>query len=154
MSKQAKSKVANGGNSIAFDIFKQTTQLGDHLLAEIQSLLSIWGITPLQYYALQAIHKLDIEKTGIPSGQIGEHLYTRIPDITRLLDRMADKDWVIRERDANNKRIVRTRLTKIGTELVESAESSLRELESKQLSNLSEKEKTDLLGLLEKGLSG
>jgi DNA-binding MarR family transcriptional regulator len=66
---------------------------------------------------------------------------------------MVDKGWITRERDATNKRVVRSRLTKIGIELVESATLPMMELESKQLEHLSEEEKQVLLELLNKALN-
>lgn len=134
-------------------IFTSATKLSDKILAEANKLLSIWGMTALQYNALRVIYVKDSLDQGLPSKEIGKRLYTRVPDVTRLLDRMADKGWVVRERDAMNKRIVRTRLTPIGIELVESAYAPMMELESKQLQHLSESEKKQLAELLQKSLN-
>jgi DNA-binding MarR family transcriptional regulator len=152
MPNQNKSKAPMSDVSIEFAIFKAATSLSDHTLAEVHELLSIWGITPLQYYTLRVLHSQDSEKIGLSSKEIDSHLYTRITDVTRLLDRMADKGWVIRERDEMNKRVVRTRLTEIGITLVESAQAPLLELETKQLNHLSNKEKMQLSELLSKAL--
>ena len=138
--------------TIESEIFLAATSYSDQALAEVHELLSIWGMTPLQHNALNVLYVEDKENLGLPSKEIGSRLTTRVPDVTRLLDRMADKDWITRERDAVNKRLVRSRLTEIGIELVESAHAPLAELESKQLDHLNDDEKRTLLKLLEKAL--
>lgn len=139
-------------STIETEIFKATIMLGDNNLTETNKLLSIWGMTSLQYNALWVIYKSS-EDEGLPSKDIGRKLYTRVPDVTRLLDRMTDKGWVTRERDPENRRVVRTKITQIGTELVESAHAPLLELESKLLDHLTKEEKQELSRLLGKALS-
>ena len=149
MHKNPKRKAEIGTSSIEADIFRSTVLYSDKTLAAINQLLSIWGMTALQHAALRVIYIHAPEDTGIPSGEIGKHLVTRVPDITRLLDRMADKGWLLRERDATNRRVVRTSLTDIGVELVESVHSSLDALEKEQLSHMSESDKKELKRLLD-----
>lgn len=153
MPNQRKRKAQIGISSIETEIFKAATRFSDQTLADVNELLSIWGMTPLQYNALRVIYVEDKEDTGIPSKEIGSRLYTRVPDVTRLLDRMVDKSWITRERDLVNKRIVRSRLTEIGKKLVESAHEPLSELESKQLNHLNEEEKNNLSDLLNKAIN-
>jgi len=148
-----KRKAEIGLSSIESEIFKCTVSYSDKTLAAINQLLSIWGMTALQHSALQVIYVHDTENVGLPSGEIGKHLVTRVPDVTRLLDRMADKGWLVRERDATNRRVVRARLTEIGVELVESAHSSLQALEQERLAHLSESDKIELKRLLDLALT-
>jgi DNA-binding MarR family transcriptional regulator len=136
------------------EIFKSAITLSDKVLAEANQLLSIWGMTVLQYNALRVLYVKDSDDKGLPSKEIGSRLYTRVPDVTRLLERMVEKGWITRERDLTNKRIVRSRLTQIGIELVESAYMPMMELESRQLAHLSEEEKQTLSKLLNKALNG
>jgi len=150
MHNQPTRKAEIGISSIEADIFNSAVRYSDSALAAINQLLSIWGMTSLQHAALRVIYVHDTDGVGIPSGEIGKHLVTRVPDMTRLLDRMADKGWLTRERDASNRRVVRARLTDIGVELVESVHSSLDVLEKEQLSHLSKQEKINLKYLLEK----
>ncbi len=152
MSNQRKRKAQIGNVSIESEIFTSATSFSDQTLAQVSELLSIWGMTPLQYNALRVIYVEDKQDIGIPSKEIGSRLYTRVPDVTRLLDRMVDKGWITRERDKINKRVVRSRLTDIGMKLVESAHAPLVELETKQLSHLSDAEKQTLSELLKKAI--
>lgn len=142
-------KAEIGLHTIEADIFRGTVSHSDKTLAATNQLLSIWGMTALQHSALRVIYIHDTENIGLPSGEIGKHLVTRVPDVTRLLDRMADKGWLVRERDESNRRVVRARLTKIGVELVESAHSSLEALEKEQLVHMSDADKRELKRLLD-----
>jgi len=154
MPNKRKRKALIGTVKTETDIFVSATKLSDKFLSEANKLLSIWGMTTLQYSALRVLYVKDSRDEGLPSKEIGQSLYTRVPDVTRLLDRMVDKGWVTRERDLVNRRVVRTRLTQIGIELVESAYKPLLELESKQLNHMTEEEKQTLLTLLGKALTG
>lgn len=148
MSNKANRKPEIGITSIEAEIFKSANRYSDNTLTEINQLLIIWGITALQYSALRVIYVHDTEDIGLPSGEIGKHLITRVPDVTRLLDRMADKGWLVRERDPVNRRVVRTRLTKLGIELVESIQAPMAHLEKEQLAHMSDKDKDELQRLL------
>lgn len=152
MSKKRKRQALIGTLKTEAEIFSASIKLGDQMLSQANQLLSIWGMTTLQYNALRVIYVKDTADQGLPSKEIGQRLYTRVPDVTRLLDRLAEKGWVTRERDSNNKRVVRTRLTEIGIDLVESAYTPLMELESKQLDHMSENDKSELVRLLKQAL--
>ncbi|KAG1650287.1 Molybdenum cofactor biosynthesis protein B [Nymphon striatum] len=100
-------------------------------------------MTTLQYNALKVLYVEDTE--GRRVAEQGDWPGVYIPefhDVTRLLERMVDKGWITRERDLVNKRVVRSQLTDIGVQLVESAYLPLKEAESKQLNHLTESEKT------------
>ena len=153
MSKTHKRKEQVYSTTVENDIFVAAVRYSDKMLAEINQLLSIWGMTALQYNALRIIYAHDDQNIGLPSGEIGKHLYTRVPDVTRLLDRLADKGWLSRERDANNRRVVRARLTDIGIELVESIYAPLQALEEKSLAHMNEADKSELKRLLDLALN-
>jgi DNA-binding MarR family transcriptional regulator len=150
MSNNRKHKVSIGAVKIETNIFMNAVKLSDKNLAEANDLLSIWGVTVLQYNALRVIYVKDSNDEGLSSKEIGQGLYTRVPDVTRLLDRLANKGWLTRERDTVNRRVVRSRLTTIGIELVESIYKPMQELESQQLSSLTNEEKETLARLLSK----
>ncbi len=149
MSVKRKSKEQVAKRTIEGDVFMEAVRFSDHMLAEINILLSIWGMTAVQYYALRVLYVHDTDGFGLPSGEVGKLLPTRVPDVTRLLDRLADKGWLIRARDQNNRRVVRAQLTNIGFELVESVDAPLKELEKKLLERLNDANKKTLKELLE-----
>ena len=150
MSKKVKKARENPASCLNEKILTGVISLNDQILQAESEELSIWGLTILQYNALRVIYEIDHNNAGLSNREIGEALTTRVPDVTRLLDRMAEKGWVIRDRDTSNRRIVRTRLTKIGKQLVKSANQPLSLLRVKLLQDLTEEEKEMLVMLLEK----
>jgi DNA-binding MarR family transcriptional regulator len=89
---------------------------GDHLNACLNEALKPFGVSFTQYTALRS---LDDEEEGLASSAIGDRMFTRDSDVTRLVDRLVRHGWVERKRDANDRRIVRVRLTTQGRELIE-----------------------------------
>ena len=110
MPNKRKRKALIGLANFESEIFKAVISLSEKSSAKATELLAIWGMTTLQYNALHTIYVKDIDDNGISSKEIGAGLFTRVPDVTRLLDRMVDKGWITRERDSQNKRVVRCAL--------------------------------------------
>jgi len=59
-------------------------------------------------------------------------MISRDPDITRLLDRMERHDWISRERQTNDRRVVKTRITKKGLDLIKTLDQPVHELHKRQ----------------------
>ena len=138
----------NSNDDLESFILNAISELSDNTLAAKNDLLKLWGMTFLQHNALQVLYENDTHLTGLSSREIGQNLNTRVPDVTRLLDRLADKGWVVRERDTNNRRVVRTRLTQEGMDLVKSAANPMRELQKELLNHMTKQEKENFAGLL------
>jgi len=82
------------------------------------------GVTPQQYNVLRVLYVRD-EGDGVPCSTISSLLLNRVPDITRLLDRLERGGLVTRHRCESDRRVVRTRLTPQGHDLVETLHSPL-----------------------------
>jgi DNA-binding MarR family transcriptional regulator len=63
---------------------------------------------------------------------VGGRLVTAMPDVTRLLDRMEDMGLIVRQRSTVDRRVVSTRLTKKGLELVGRVDAKVVEIHEKQ----------------------
>jgi DNA-binding MarR family transcriptional regulator len=94
-------------------------RLGDALLTGMTRLLTEFGITPLQYNVLRILYVRDAEGEGLSVGAIGSALVTVAPDVSRLIDRLEKLGYLERVRKADDRRVVRVRLTGKGFELVE-----------------------------------
>jgi DNA-binding MarR family transcriptional regulator len=69
--------------------------------------------------------------------------------MTRLLDRMEKRNWITRQRQTNDRRVVKTRITSDGLELLKRFDQPVRELHKKQLSHLAPARLKTLAALLE-----
>jgi len=69
--------------------------------------LQAHGLTPIQHLILEALW-LD---EGLSAGEIGKRLVLDSATLSGVLDRMAEADWIAKEPDPEDKRIVRVYLT-------------------------------------------
>jgi DNA-binding MarR family transcriptional regulator len=87
---------------------------------------------------------------GLPCSQIGERMVTRLPDVTRLLDRLEQAGRIKRDRSGEDRRVVTITLTAAGRQLVNKLDRPIAELHRQTLGHLTKKEMTDLNRLLVK----
>jgi len=74
--------------------------------------------------------------TGLPCGEIADHMITRDPDITRLLDRLEKRELISRCRETKDRRMVVARVTPQGLKLLARLDEPVQELHRKQLGHL------------------
>src|SRR4051812_36665208 len=75
-----------------------------------------YGITATQYNVLRILRGAGSE--GLCRNELRDRMLTRMPDVTRLLDRMEDAGLVERTRGEEDRRMVNTRLTPRALELL------------------------------------
>lgn len=115
---------------------------------EISDLLRPRGITPAQYNVLRILRGSESE--GMACGGILERLVTRDPDITRLLDRLEKLGLVTRSRDSGDRRVVLSRITAAGRELLADLDAPIADLHARQFAVLDAAELDRLSELLDK----
>ena len=118
------------------------------LLAELAELLRPHELTPPQYNVLRILRGAG--DAGLPSGEIGDRMVSRDPDVTRLLDRMETRGLVSRHRGSADRRVVLARITDQGRRLAEALDGPVEDMHARQLGHLSEDELRTLIALLER----
>jgi DNA-binding MarR family transcriptional regulator len=73
-------------------------------------------LSPAQYNTLRILR--GALPDALTCGEIGERLVSPGPDVTRLLDRLEQRGLVTRLRDAEDRRVVRARITPEGADLL------------------------------------
>jgi DNA-binding MarR family transcriptional regulator len=91
---------------------------------------------------------------GLSCSEVGERLITRVPDITRLLDRLEKRGLVRRERSATDRRVTLVHLTEAGQRLLRPLDTPVNELHRRQLQHLGSKRLKELCLLLDKVREG
>jgi len=109
----------------------RTAALLQHQLNEA---LRQYGITDLQYNVLRILRGAGPD--GWCGREIGERLVSKVPDVSRLLDRMEDMKLLRRERDANDRRHVTARITPRGLRVLDEATTELDALERERFGQL------------------
>ena len=110
------------------------------------------GLTPQQYNVLRILRGAG--DRGLPTLDIAQRMVEQTPGITRLIDRLEAKKLVSRERCASDRRQVFCRITPQGLSLLAGLDLPLQEAEEEALSNLSARQLTQLLSLLDRARNG
>lgn len=117
------------------------------LRAPLDALMKSNGLSGSSYNVLRILRGAGDE--GLPCREIGDRMVTRVPDVTRLLDRLEAAGLVIRQRDSEDRRVVITRITGDGMELLGSLDQPIRDLEKELLGHMTREELDTLSRLLE-----
>ena len=120
----------------------------DRLRAQEDELFGRHDLTAQQYNALRLLRAAHPGK--LPTLALGGRLVSRAPDITRLLDRLAERGLVERERPAGNRRTVHVGITAAGIALLDDIANEVRACHERQLGHLSQNELRTLVDLLRK----
>jgi DNA-binding MarR family transcriptional regulator len=104
------------------------------------------GLTAQQYNALRLLRGRHPER--LQTLAVAARLVSRAPDITRMIDRLAERGLVDRERPADNRRVVLIGITEAGLELLRQLDGPVRECNRKQLGHLKPDELAELVLLL------
>jgi DNA-binding MarR family transcriptional regulator len=112
----------------------------------VDELLRPHGISGTQYNVLRILRGAGPD--GLCRNELRDRMLTRMPDMTRLLDRMEDAGLVARTRDAEDRRLVSTRITKEGRKLVDELDGPMDKLHRDQLGHLSAPQLRTLVDLL------
>ena len=113
---------------------------------EMSDTLKPHGITPTQYNVLRILRGASRE--GLACGEVLDRLVMRDPDITRLLDRLEKLGHVRRERDSVDRRVVVSRITESGLELLGALDGPVNALHQAQLAGLDPAQLRELSYLL------
>jgi DNA-binding MarR family transcriptional regulator len=121
----------------------RTAALLEHATAEA---LKPYGLTPTQYNALRILRGAQPE--GLCRNEVRDRLIALVPDATRLLDRLTEMGLVVREREGDDRRFVRSHITRAGLDLLRPLDDVVRTLHAKQLGHLGDRKLRSLVGLL------
>ncbi|MFG0305100.1 MAG: MarR family winged helix-turn-helix transcriptional regulator [Phycisphaerales bacterium JB040] len=119
---------------------------------EFFSLFKRHGLSEAGYNVLRILRGAHLQKKtrGVRSSEIAGQMVVRVPDVTRLVDRLVDKGLVERTRCTDDRRVVYVAITKAGLKLLEKMDQPVLDLHRSQLGHLSERELASLNKLLEK----
>jgi DNA-binding MarR family transcriptional regulator len=102
----------------------RTAAVLEHQLTEV---LKPFGITHTQYNVLRILRGAGAE--GLCGREVAERMVSRVPDVSRLLDRMEETGLISRQRDPGDRRHVTARITRKGLAMLEQATPRLEAVE-------------------------
>jgi DNA-binding MarR family transcriptional regulator len=134
--------------SLEAEVYLNVLRTSAVLLADLVELLRPHELTQPQYNVLRILRGAG--DAGLPSGEIGDRMVSREPDMTRLLDRMEARGLVARQRGPADRRVVTARITDEGRRIVDALDEPVQAMHARQLGQLSEDELRTLIALLER----
>ena len=108
-----------------------------------------WGVTSTQYNVLRILR--GAHPAALTCSEIGLRMIATDPDITRLLGRLKALKLIRQNRDRHDRRIVLTRISDAGLDLLKQMDPVVQSLPIEMLGNLSKQELKELIRLLELG---
>lgn len=150
--KAARSRLAvELGKKNAFTMREQEAYLNlvrtmSVLSRDFAQLFKSYGVSETQYNALRII--AGAGKEGIRMESIGEHMVAHDPDTTRLVNRLLDAGYVLKERLEDDRRCSVVRLTDEGRALLKRMRPRVDRLHTTQLGHMRASELDQLSRLL------
>ena len=119
----------------------------DHIRRATSSVLEAYEVTLQQYNVLRILRGAGEE--GLPILEVGKRMVEQSPGITRLIDRLEDKELIARERSRMDRRQINVTITQKGLALLEKMDKPVRDTDRKLMENLSEEDIEKLISLLD-----
>lgn len=134
------------------EAFLTLMRAADCLHREMQHRLKPFGLTATQYNVLRILRGAasGAAARGLTCSAIGQRMITPEPDITRLLARLKSHKLVTQQRDSEDRRVVRTRITPQGMDILSSLDESVEQAPRELLKGLAQSEVLELIRLLTK----
>jgi DNA-binding MarR family transcriptional regulator len=124
----------------------------EHLSGDFDALFKSRGLSGATYNVLRILRGAGAE--GRPCHQIGEHMVARVPDVTRLVDRLERAGLAERRRIARDRRVVMIHVTPKGLRVLADLDGPVADLHARQLGHLTRAELAELSRLLAKARRG
>ena len=134
-----------------FDSAEQEAYLGlwrtyDRLRELEDALFAGWDITNQQYNVLRLLEAA--HPKAISTQDVLKRLVSRAPDATRVLDKLAERKWIQRERSPDDRRAYLLGITAAGLAVLQEMDEPLRACHKAQLGHLSAAQLKELAALL------
>lgn len=128
------------------DAFLALLVAHDTLQRRLNAFMKGFGLTSHQYNVLRILRGAG--PGGKPSQSIAADMISKVPDVTRLVDRLAAAGLVGREPDPDDRRVVRVKILPEGLALLSRMDGPISDLHADVLSGLTHADLRALTGLL------
>jgi DNA-binding MarR family transcriptional regulator len=136
---------AGRGLCVEEEAFVALMRTTDALVRATEGVLKGADVLPAQYNVLRILRG---SPEGLPCSEIGKRMISRDPDMTRLLDRMEKRGFITRERGTEDRRLVFTKITQRGLEILAGLDEPVRAMHKKMLGHMGAKRLKELEELL------
>ncbi|MEX0876700.1 MAG: MarR family transcriptional regulator [Phycisphaerales bacterium] len=122
-----------------------------HLSGPEHAFFRRYGLSPASYNLMRILrgHHQRGETGGMPASRIGCEMVVRMPDVTRLVDRLATMGLVCRAAHAADRRVKLVRITDKGLDLLAKMDPEVIAVSKELLGHMSREQLAQLSRLLE-----
>ncbi|MCS7034557.1 MAG: MarR family transcriptional regulator, partial [Phycisphaerae bacterium] len=106
----------------------------DVLMRDLEELLKPYRLSPTQYHVLRILRSARPE--GLACHEITARMSTHDPDMTRLLDRLEARRLLARQRQRDDRRVIRVHITPEGLALLRNLDEPVRQAHKRQLGHI------------------
>jgi DNA-binding MarR family transcriptional regulator len=132
--------------SLQQEAYLSVVRTSTALTDAMEDLVKAHGISATQYNVLRILRGSGAD--GLCRNELRDRMLTRMPDMTRLLDRMEEAGLVVRAREGEDRRMVMTRITDKGRRLLDDLDAPVMALHRKQMAGLTDAQLRSLSDLL------
>jgi DNA-binding MarR family transcriptional regulator len=132
-------------------LFVALLKTADSLSQDAEQVIKSAGLTATQYNVLRILR--GAEPDGLLCRGIAERMISRDPDMTRLLDRLEKQEWISRQRQQDDRRVIIARITADGLKLLKKLDQPVHDLHKEQFRHMTAaklKQLADLLSEVQK----
>lgn len=121
------------------------------LTGPFHTLFKRHSLTQASYNTLRILrgHHLAGAAHGVRASHIGAQMVVRVPDVTRLVDRLVDMSLAERGPCREDRRVVYVRITKAGLKLLDQLDEPVRQLHEQTMGHMDAEQLRTLNDLLE-----
>jgi DNA-binding MarR family transcriptional regulator len=121
-------------DSLEQEAFLNLWRTYDRLRTIEDELFGQYDLTPQQYNALRILR--GEHPDSLPTLTLACRLVSRVPDITRFLDKLDARGLIERDRPTDNRRVVTVAITAAGLELLKELDVRVRASHARQLGHM------------------
>lgn len=133
-------------NSLEQEAFLNVMRTQAQLTADVEEVLKSQGLSVATYNVLRILRGAG--KEGRMCHEIGKHMVTRVPDVTRLVDRLEDAGLATRERCSKDRRVVHVRIAPKGEEVLGVLDEPVMQIHKDHLGHMTADQLRQLSDLL------
>ncbi len=135
-------------DSLEQETFLNLQRTAGLLAGPLDQMLKEHGLSPSQYNVLRILRGQAGE--GLACTPIGERMVSRVPDVTRLVDKLIRLGLAVRQRSTDDRRVVLISITSAGLKVLKQLDKPLAAVHRQSLAHMSAAELRKLNKLLVK----
>lgn len=133
--------------AVEFTAFLSLQRTADVLMNRLLLVLKDYDLSFSQFNILRILRGAATD--GLPVGEISLRMVRREPDITRLLDRLENRNFVVRLRESQDRRIVTARIADGGSRLLEELDPKVEGTEKEFFAGITKSKLKEFVALLD-----